>query len=367
MFVQLSYFRLIDHLIIVLNYFALIIVFYMAILTAREKKESKIISANSGFMLYLLSLGFYHLFNIFSFFNYDLIDPNLSKLAARMGYFIGMAIFILFTDVDNASYTKRAQKKKYLYLPSLISILFVTVLLPLTVLFQTKFIYIFIGIIILFVIVGISFMSKFKTLELIKRSKILQWFYIGLGLSGFTNFLNIDIIRNLLGVNLTIITSLSTLIGCIIVTRAWHRLPSLSELNWMIKMERLLIIHLKSSILLYQYEFKKSSRLLKQTITGNLVGGAIGGFDMMLSEILGSKEHIKEIDHSEKKLIFSYAAATACILITDGTSKEFKYRLEMFHLTFEKRFNKETLKNWDGSVNQLKLTKIDDLIQQFFT
>ncbi|MFX0026330.1 MAG: hypothetical protein ACFE8M_07930 [Candidatus Hermodarchaeota archaeon] len=340
----------------------------MAIITAREKKESKTISANSGFTLYLLSLGFYHLFNIFSFFYYDLIDPNLSKLAARMVYFIGMAIFIIFTDVDNASYTKRAQKKKYLYLPSLISILFVTVLLPLTVLFQIKFTYIFVGIIILFVIVGISFMSRFKTLELVKRSSLFKWFYAGLGLSGFANFLNIDIIRNLLGANLTIITSLSILIGCIIVTRAWYRLPSLSELDWMIKMERLLIIHLKSSILLYQYEFKKSSQLdVRQTITGNLVGGAIGGFDMMLCEILGSKEHIKEIDHSEKKIIFSYGAATACILITDGTSKEFKYRLEMFHLTFEKRFNKETLKNWDGSVNQLKLTKIDDLIQQFFT
>ena len=111
---------------------------------------------------------------------------------------------------------------------------------------------------------------------------------------------------------------------------------------------------------------KESSQFdVKQSITGNLVGGAIGGFDMVLSEILGSNEHIKEIDHSENKIIFSYGAATACILITNGTSKEFKYRLEMFHLTFEKRFNKEILKNWDGSVNQL--TKIDDLIQQFFT
>ena len=366
MLVQLNYFRLIDHLIIVLNYFAVISVFYMAILTAREKKESKIISANSGFMLYLISLGFYHLFNIFSFFYYDLIDSNLSKLAARIVYLIGMATFIIFTDVDNASYTKKAQKKKFLYLPSLISILFVALLLPLTLLFQIEFTYIFVGIIILFVIVGISFMSKFKALELVKRSSLLQWFYTGLGLSGFANFLNIDIIRNLLGVNLTIITSLSILIGCFIVTRAWYQLPSLSELDWMMKMEILLIIHLKSSILLHQYEFKKSSQLdMKQSITGNLVGGAIGGFDMILSEILGSEEHIKEIDHSEKKIIFSYGAATTCILITNGTSKEFKYRLEMFHLTFEKRFNKEKLKNWDGGVNQL--TKIDNLIQQYFT
>ena len=95
----------------------------------------------------------------------------------------------------------------------------------------------------------------------------------------------------------------------------------------------------------------------------DLAGSALGGVEMLLKEILASKGHIKEIDHGDKKLIFSHGSHTACILLASGSSEEFKYRLEMFHLSFEKQFSK-TLPDWSGDLNPFD--KADDLIISHF-
>ncbi len=83
---------------------------------------------------------------------------------------------------------------------------------------------------------------------------------------------------------------------------------------------------------------------------------------MLLGEILASKGHVKEIDHGNKKIIFTHGMETASILITTGQSAEFRYRLEMFHISFERQF-KDILKDWDGRVTEFAKTK--ELIRKF--
>lgn len=95
----------------------------------------------------------------------------------------------------------------------------------------------------------------------------------------------------------------------------------------------------------------------------DLAGSALGGVEMLLKEILASKGHIKAIDHGDKKLVFSHGSHTACILMTSGYSEEFNYRLEMFHLSFEKQFYK-ILPEWNGDLNPF--SKADDLIITHF-
>ncbi|MFX0101721.1 MAG: hypothetical protein ACFFCS_19305 [Candidatus Hodarchaeota archaeon] len=114
---------------------------------------------------------------------------------------------------------------------------------------------------------------------------------------------------------------------------------------------------MKTSSTIYQYDFKQ------RKVEGDLTGSAIGGVDMLLSEILASKGHIKEIDHGEKKITFNHGETTACMLITSGSSEEFKYRLEMFHLSFEKQFY-EYLTKFSGNVTPY--AKSEDLIREFF-
>ena len=150
------------------------------------------------------------------------------------------------------------------------------------------------------------------------------------------------------------------------MTLCWNRFPNLSELDWMLKMERLLLIHRDSSGLLYQYDFiATSSKDSKNQVEGSLAGSAIGGVDILLGEVLTSKGHINEIDHGNKKIIFSHGIATECILITTGASAEFRYRLNMFHLSFEKLYGGEKLITWNGEVSQFEKTR--DLISKYFS
>ena len=86
---------------------------------------------------------------------------------------------------------------------------------------------------------------------------------------------------------------------------------------------------------------------------------------MLLKEILASEGTIKEIDHGDKKIIFTQGVATVCILITKGKSKEFRYRLEVFQLSFEKEFKGEQLIEWSGEVKQFR--KADELIVKHFS
>ena len=121
---------------------------------------------------------------------------------------------------------------------------------------------------------------------------------------------------------------------------------------------------MKSSGALYQYEFRKPSEGEEGfKVESDMAGTAIGGVDMLLSEIVSSKGHINEIDHGGKKIIFSHGKHTACILIASSQSEEFRYRLDVFHLSFEKQY-KDALNNWGGDLSPFK--KADDLVVSHF-
>ena len=84
---------------------------------------------------------------------------------------------------------------------------------------------------------------------------------------------------------------------------------------------------------------------------------------MLLGEILNSGGHIKQIDHGEKKVIFTQGIKAASILIVKGYSDELRYRLELFHSTFEKQFG-EKLRAFDGDITHFRKTN-DLLIKTF--
>jgi hypothetical protein len=139
------------------------------------------------------------------------------------------------------------------------------------------------------------------------------------------------------------------------MNRGWSRFPILSELEWMMKMERLMVIEPRSSLMLYQYKFKT----LVTQVNDDLAGTVIGGVNMILKEILTTKGHIKEIDYENKRISHSLS-----ILITTVPSNEFKYRLEMFHLSFERMFKKELESEFFEEITKFK--KASNLVKQYF-
>ena len=187
-------------------------------------------------------------------------------------------------------------------------------------------------------------------------------------MAGVSNFLNAPIIYQLIGYFVPIFSDIFVVTGGIIASIGWNRLPSLSELEWMEKMERLLIIHTTTSLLLFEYNFKGIDAQQDNFGDWTHSGSAIGGIDKLLGEILvtekESKGHIKEIEHENKWIFFNQGIATTAVLIASGKSEEFKFRLELFHLFFEKKFGGEELRNWDGELN--KFEEGNNLIQQYF-
>ena len=131
-----------------------------------------------------------------------------------------------------------------------------------------------------------------------------------------------------------------------------------------LKMERLFVIDSVSSGVLYEYNFRSELHTDKeQQVEGDLAGSAMGGVDLLLSEILSTKGQIKEIDHGDKKVFFTHGIKTKSILVTAGHAEEFRYRLEMFHLSFENQFS-DVLLDWKGNITPF--SKADDLIRNYF-
>ena len=206
------------------------------------------------------------------------------------------------------------------------------------------------------------FMTKFMKLEVVKQTNPIVYFIFGFALSGFSTYF--ILLTHVFENWVFVLEYTCKLIGALLMAHVWNRLPSLSELNWMLKMERLFIIHSASSGVLYEYNFRSGLHKDKgKEVDSDVAGTAMGGVDILLGEILSDKGHIKEIDHGEKKVFFTHGITTKSILITAGHADEFRYRLEMFHLSFENQFS-DVLLEWKGDVTPF--SKTDELIRKYF-
>jgi hypothetical protein len=365
------YFQIIEYgvyhdILLLMRFFAVIIIFYMVFQVGKKKKDTDIFSATTGFAIYLISLAIFH-FLIAIPYLYDQISPDLFYYIIINTIFIcGMVSFIFFTELDKYINGSHKNQKIRSFLLSIISSIGASIL-GILALFQV------ISIIFAFVFVGLPifiatkiFLIKYKTFVTIRRSKIIEFFYTGLILSGFSNFLMIGLFISYFGYWIVLVlNTLLIITGSLLTSWAWNKLPSLSELDWMLKLERLLVFHSESSRLMYHYDFQVGERRSIEQTGEVLVSSVIGGLNMILKEILSSNGYINEISHGDKNLIFSHGNSTACILITLGTSSELKYRLKMFHLSFEKQFEEEHLENWNGILKPFE--KATDLVMKFFS
>jgi len=274
-------------------------------------------------------------------------------------YYLGILIFIFLTELDNKLHGEITTKKPFSYLLTVIAIIGFTIFFILGILGIYDWFFTIFVILIPYVIVSREIMKNFENLKIVKSSQF-NWFYSGLFITGSSNGL-IGLYFPL-GDIILIIKCGAIIGGTILMVYAWKSLPDLSELNWMQKMQQLLIIHSETSSLLYKYYFKTSEKG-EEGVDSDLAESAIGGIDMLLGEILADSGHIKEIDHGNKRIYFVHGKFTISILISTGASTEFQYRLEMFHLTFEKRFNEE-LSDFSGDISSFK--NVEQIIREYF-
>lgn len=333
---------------------ALIAIFYMAYQTGKKIKEYKFLSATTGFTLFLISFGIFH----FGTAIYPLYQDQEITLVfdyiGNISFLVGMALFVFLTEIDENKHLETTTNKRIKYPLTLINIIGVIILFPISVI--SLFFSVFIFAVIPFAIASVTFLKKFTTLKIVKESRPTVWFLVGLTLAGTSNFLYNPFLVNILGYYTVLdLNSLFVIIGALFMTRGWNKLPSSIEFDWMKKMERLLVVHLETSTLLYEYNFKtRTTGKDNKEVSGDLAGSAISGINMLLKEILSSKGHIKQIDHQDKTIFFTNGEATVSIIITTGESEEYKYRLELFELDFEKKYGINILKQFDGDLSAFK-------------
>ena len=350
--------------IIFLRYFASYLLFFLAYKTGKKGKKTSIFSATIGLTFFLISSGLMHLINTFRFYYFDVSYDLIFSLGVSAIQLVGFILFIFLVEMDNAHHNLNQTEKRFTYRLTLISLTIIIIIYPISFILIGSPSIIFIFVLIPFLFAFWEFTKKFESLDMVKKSKAFQWFIIGAVISGFSNFLNMPIIRSSIGDWASFLNSSFIVIGCSMMFLGWSRLPSLSELDWLKQMERIIILHVDSSSLLYQYDFQvESSSFLKEGIDTQLAGSAIGGISTLLKEILDSKGHIRNIDHGGKKILFKQGLTAVSILFASEFSDEVWYRLGTFHTMFEKKFS-ESLKNWMGDVTIF--SKTQDLILKHF-
>ncbi len=345
------------------NYFSFFFVLYLSIQVGKKIKEGNLISTTTGFTIYLVCYGIF-IYTVGLPFIYSITFEKTEFLFYHFLimsiYFAGIITFIIFTELDLFLHSKVESKKPFPFLLSLIAIIAFLVYIILGI-FGFYDVYVTIVIIVIpYIIASQEILKNFSNLRIVKNTQF-NLFYWGLAIAGLSN--SLIGFYFMVGPPILVIKSILVIGGAILMVYAWESMPPLTELNWMQKMEQLLVIHRGTSSLLYKYEFQAEEEDSAEKVDSDLAGSAIGGIDMLLSEILADSGHIKEIDHANKKIYFVHGEYSISILIATGTSREFKYRLEMFQYSFEREF-KDTLEAFQGDITPFK--DLEKLIREHF-
>lgn len=348
MLIQIMAYSPLRDAVLMLRGIAIIAVLYMAYQIGKKIREYKILSATTGFMIFLITFGIFHFGSGISFFYPSLSSSLLIfDLIGTVAFALGMLLFVVLSEIEiNLAREKKPHMKKIKYPLSIIDGVGTSILAVISIILKISTIYLFLFAVVPFVIAIFLFTNRFNELKIIKKSNPTSWFSIGISIAGFSNFLYSELFMAFMDIYIVLtLNSFCVIIGSLMMTKGWSTLPSLQEFDWMKKINRLLVVHIKTSIPLLEYNFQAAAQ-----VNGALAGSAIGGINMLLKEILSSKGHIKQIDHEDKKIYFTHGEHTVSILITTGASEEYKYRLELFEIDFEREYGIDALKNFDGDI-----------------
>ncbi len=218
------------------------------------------------------------------------------------------------------------------------------------------------------VYVGIKYLHFLSGFEVVRRQNLLFWTLVGFLLIGFA----FNILIFTLTYQLLLVKDILILFGSFCIMYSWKSLPDVNELDWMLALKRLIIIESESSLCIYDFIFQKpeKSSLSKTNLESksfqtdsHLIAGAMGGINSLIGEILASSGGLDEISYSNFKILFHRRSKFICLLISDKSKKELKYRLEIFGINFEKFFFTE-MANFHGEVSPFE--KAEKLVKEIF-
>lgn len=354
-------------IVLLMRFLTIIISFYLAYQTSKKIGETEFISGTTGISLYMIGSGIYQI-GLTSTYVYA--DSSVKDgffvifyLATSYIYLVTMAIFTIFTELEQQKKFPAKSGEKYPFKWSIISIIIVIISILIVHLINTEMInFAFLLMVIPFIITSLKFMARFQNLEILKEDSPRFWFGTGLSIAGFSNFLffldfNIYLIIS--------IQSIMVIVGTLLIAKAWAVLPPLSELHWYLNLNRLLVIQRSSSLVIHSYLFHID---VEDDMNGDtasiLAGGALSGVQSILNEILKSESGIKVIDHGDKSIYFHHNEICTFVLFTSGKAEELSERLQHFSIKFMNKFH-TALTNWNGRLDVFNNTR--EITKEVFT
>ncbi len=154
-----------------------------------------------------------------------------------------------------------------------------------------------------------------------------------------------EILLELYGLMIKVIADIITLSGLVLFFFSIQRLPDLRELEWVQKIQALLVIQ-PNGIAVFSRFFHSKAENENQEF---LISGAISTIDSVLKSMVG-KDPLNAVKLSDKSIIFEYREKINFVIIADEDFQALHLRLKEFADEFMIIF-KNIVKDWNGNMS----------------
>ena len=177
----------------------------------------------------------------------------------------------------------------------------------------------FITFLLIYVMKVIKRIKEYKINILAFLGGFLVW---GLGYTG-----TIDAMVGVFGTLSRLFGNIAIITGMCLISSVFVSIPSLREVDWAQKLDKLLLLH-RSGMFIWEHDFQKHAEIeTPKEMPAQQMAGSLIGISKLIMEIIQSKKRLKIMDHQDKQIIFSYGEHLIAALIADEYLEIYRRKL----------------------------------------
>ncbi len=170
---------------------------------------------------------------------------------------------------------------------------------------------------------------------------------------------SVEAMINIFGWWIRLLGDILQCLSVFLFATTFYFLPSISELDWLTKVQTLYVIH-PSGLSLYQYQFRE-----KNTLEADLTTSVIVTIKAMFQEMIANpKEGVRSIRRENFTIVLTSGKYIISVIIADDDSISLHEKNQVFCNAFEDTFA-EKLQTWNGDVKPFEETEA--LVKEIFT
>jgi len=305
------------------------------------KKSTGKNDSTFGLAIYFLTFAIYCFSTNTAFLYQEVFDRFGLSFLGSITWIIGIIVLVYTVETD---LTKGRAKLPLATIFSIIQtlVIFLAIWMNIGIPPETAFI----GLSLAIIYVTYGYIRKVMQLEIARETFPQVWFALGLTLSGFANF----IVVFSYAYDGFLLKSILILVGALSINYSWRGIPSADDLDWLLALDRLLIIESETSLPLVDFTFKTLNGIDASEKDGMLVAGAISGINTLIGEILADSGGLDEIEYGSRTILFHHRKDFTVMPVAEKSMRELRYRLESFGVSFENEYG-EKVAEFDGMVH----------------